>query len=249
MNSRIPQSRSDLERLLQEQIGFLGSSCKLFDEGAVGEAKRLALTIRILLHDTKKSTSLLLQLGMKDKQFLNTASEYNPANILTHSGLCAMKLSGKSATVVPYLDEPVFTRSSDFEEWWNQIIIVDDRKQTFSRKTLILYTANEDGGAHIDPELTEKYSRLTKENSLKWMVISSDEPPRELEGHETASIRQIAHEVLRTLNPALPSVEPKSPADAATFRDFEIIVEPANASHHSTDANDARTRSADVPPA
>lgn len=64
MASRSRKSR--LEALLAEQYDFLRASAARFDDGHHHESKRLALTLRVLLHDTPKSASLLDQLGVKD---------------------------------------------------------------------------------------------------------------------------------------------------------------------------------------
>ena len=59
------QTYQELRDHLCEQLHFLRASAASYDNGAEGEAKRLATTIRVLVHDTKKSKSLLLQLSMK----------------------------------------------------------------------------------------------------------------------------------------------------------------------------------------
>lgn len=51
---------------LDRQLGYLERSCDLFDQGYEPEAARIAVVLRVLLHDTTKSHSLLAQLGMKD---------------------------------------------------------------------------------------------------------------------------------------------------------------------------------------
>ena len=60
-----PRDR-DLEADLAEQLQFLASSSRAFDQGDLAEAKRIALVIRVLVHDTAMSHSLLAQLGIKD---------------------------------------------------------------------------------------------------------------------------------------------------------------------------------------
>jgi hypothetical protein len=59
------QTREDLVAHLREQYGFLAVSCELFDQGNEAEAKRIAVAIRTLVHDTPASHSLLEQLGYK----------------------------------------------------------------------------------------------------------------------------------------------------------------------------------------
>ncbi len=49
---------------LEEQVAFLRHSAALFDAGADAEAKRIAVVIRVLVHDTPRSHSLLAQLGL-----------------------------------------------------------------------------------------------------------------------------------------------------------------------------------------
>ena len=66
--------------------------------------------------------------------------------------------------------------------------------------------ANEDGGAHIDPKLDAAYADLTKFNSLGYVLISDNREKPFLIGAELASIRQICHEVLKTLADEFPEL-------------------------------------------
>jgi hypothetical protein len=43
---------ADVQVHLNEQLGFLERSVAAFDQGYEDEAKRLAVTLRVLLHDT-----------------------------------------------------------------------------------------------------------------------------------------------------------------------------------------------------
>lgn len=62
-----------LNAALAEQVDFLRASAEGFDAGRQDEAKRLGLTIRVLLHDAGGSKSLLEQLGLKSElSFLDT---------------------------------------------------------------------------------------------------------------------------------------------------------------------------------
>jgi hypothetical protein len=55
-----------LEQHLAERVSFLRVSAQAFDAGLEAEAKRLATSIRVLVHDTRMSTSLIGQLGLKE---------------------------------------------------------------------------------------------------------------------------------------------------------------------------------------
>jgi len=55
-----------------------------------------------------------------------------------------------------------------FDDWWNRVIIRDQAGVEFTRRDLVLALANQDGGAHVDPELHEAYEALSRSNSMGW---------------------------------------------------------------------------------
>lgn len=84
MASKIPQSSEALQSNFKDQIEFLNASAAAFDAGHEGEAKRLAVTIRVLLHDTDQSHSLMDQLGIKNRDYVDTSFPFDPKNLATH---------------------------------------------------------------------------------------------------------------------------------------------------------------------
>ncbi|MBB3835664.1 hypothetical protein FHR55_003924 [Xanthomonas arboricola] len=71
--NKVLRERSSLDQQLLRQLKYLQSSAKLFDAGDHDEANRLATVMRVLLHDTAKSKSLLGLLGIKDDlKFIDT---------------------------------------------------------------------------------------------------------------------------------------------------------------------------------
>ena len=79
-------------------------------------------------------------------------------------------------------------------------IFIDEQQRKISRRYLVLTAANQDGGAHVDPELDEIYADLTRNNSLGWIKADvGGEGP--VSGPERATIRQIAHEALLSIKP------------------------------------------------
>jgi hypothetical protein len=191
MSQRVPQSRPELEQHLDDHLSFLRNSADAYDLGQDGEAKRLAVSIRVLLHDTANSASLLGQLDRLNGNFLSTAIPHDESNLLTHGGLIMMG-GGKYLAM---LDDVPIKRWMPFQDWWNEIVFVDDRKERLSRKQLVLAVANQDGGAHVDPKLNETYARLSRHNSLGW-VVTDGKTSKPIPKPERAAIRQIAHEVL-----------------------------------------------------
>lgn len=190
---KVPQTPEDLRKHLNEQLGFLRRSAESYDSGFVDEAKRLAVTIRILVHDTKNSNSLLQQLSEKQRSFYDTAMPHDPRNLLSQAALIQKAISPKGALYLPFLDDTPFTpKFVPFNDWWNRPIFQIGEGQILSRCNLVLSVANQDGGAHIDPALDEAYNRLTRENAMGWSIRSP----------ELAAIRQIAHELIKTFDPS-----------------------------------------------
>lgn len=202
MSNEYPQSADDYNRHLADNIGFLKDSCEGYDNGKESEYKRLALTLRILLHDTSgRSKSLLGQLGMKSIKFLDTANKPLPGNTMAFCALAGMEIGPGKPRFIPHLDTHRKSAQLDFEVWWNGIIFTDSKGQSISRKELVLSVADQDGGAHVDPFINEKYGDLSRKNSMGWRVSFNGEDLGPMRAPEAASIRQISHEVLKTLLP------------------------------------------------
>jgi hypothetical protein len=197
--TKVQQSESELIQHLHEHMGFLESSCSSFDQGSTGEAKRLAVTLRVLLHDTTHSESLLGQLRWKSgDSFLDSAIPYNPGSSLSHHGLVAFRLSGEGASYHAPLEDGVPSRPYEFmpfSVWWNSTVICDNKRNTFDRRELILTLCNKDGGAHVDRNLDQKYVDLSRSNSVGWVYESTSGsiPITEVERH---SVRQISFEII-----------------------------------------------------
>jgi hypothetical protein len=211
---RISQTSEDLITHLKEQIDFLERSAKAYDEGYVSEAKRIATTLRVLLHDTKNSTSLLKLLGKNRIKFYNSSMNYE-SGLAPKMKLIIMVIKGHEE----YFDDAFYkapldnlppgtnvNKKNDFLQWWNQVVIIDQKKNKFSRKDLVISVSNQDGGAHIDPKLDNKYADLTRFNSLGWLLITNNVEKKFSTNPELASIRQICHEVLKTLNDEFPGI-------------------------------------------
>ncbi len=198
--TKIQQTQEELEAHLSEQLHFLEVSAESFDNGDDSEAKRMAVHIRTLLHDTSNSQSLLKLLSLKEKTtFVDSSS--NEEDIGPYTGLVLKSVGPRGGRYIAPLDDvppnQVFKKVS-FDDYWEKDIFIDNKGGHFSRKKLVLAIANKDGGAHVDPELDKEYAELTKENSLGW-VYGNEMESGPLENASPAAVRQITHEILKTL--------------------------------------------------
>ncbi|GAA4417591.1 hypothetical protein GCM10023187_50150 [Nibrella viscosa] len=192
----------DLKEQLKEQIHFLKASSHSFDSGYCREAKRLAVTLRILLHDTRNSKSVLDQLGYKGSiGFIDTCLDLEPDNLLTQCNLLAITSSNSFDGYVPLLGEGYLgvEHSKPFDAWWNKPVLKDSTGKEFTRKELVLYLAEQDGGAHVDPKLDEEFIKLSRENSMQWTIANGvDQIP--INSPVLPAVRQIAYEVEKSLD-------------------------------------------------
>jgi hypothetical protein len=231
MRMKVAITNAELEDHLNEQLHFLESSAGAFDKGFDGEAKRLAVAIRVLVHDTSKSRSLLGQLGrLQSQKFVDTALPEVPGNVGTYSGLLSISADQTGAKYTPHLDDvPAAPRQIDFPDWWtNQPVFIDSAKRKFSRKDLVLAAANQDGGAHVDPALDESYMQLSKKNSLNWFSGQNGKDFVPIPAPERVAIRQIAHEILKTLMPSY-GKKISRPGLSIAGVGFQLNVQPAGA--------------------
>jgi len=172
------RERAEFEELLKEQHRFLARSVDAFYSGDIAEAVQIATRIRVLLHETRRSKALLkrlrhdyLQMPIWDK------NEVKSDEIVFSIPISMILMSGRLSP----------TRDSDprsYEEvrlgrWWERnclVVPLNTGTTSFSRKELVLYIANKDGGAHVD-ELPAKYRALIEGQPIRVNVGTETATP------------------------------------------------------------------------
>ena len=205
--AKIPVPRKQLEDHLARQVEYLENSIKLYDTGFAGEVQRMAVVVRVLVHDTPNSTSLLQQLGLKHATFYDTSYPYDPRNLPGHHSLAMVQMqsdpTGGSVQYQPALDIASQIAWEPFTKWWNEIVISDPQappqNRQMSRAKLVLTMANQDGGAHVDPEIDAFYADVQSANKFGWNLAGGPDAGKPLLGIESTSMRQVAHEMIITL--------------------------------------------------
>lgn len=182
----------------EDQIEFIRSSIENFDNGNDNESRRIATSLRILFHQTDQSKSLLKQLKFPII-FYSSGGLYTPSNLLSSWTLLSMEMGSKGLYYRPSDDDSSHSTRTfflRFEDWWNEIIF-DDKNNFFTRKDIVLFVANQDGGAHVDPSMKESFAKLVKYNSLGWVDGMGNYPQN---NPIYQAIRVIANEVLTSNN-------------------------------------------------
>lgn len=195
----------DLKEQLKKQTEFLASSCELYDLGRVNEAIRIATSLRVLFHDTAKSTSLIQHAGVKKLWLLSTCDDI-PKHAEFFPNLTKLQLNPQAALAefIPKLDTAATKRIVPLSTWWGQDVVYLHRSANVRvrRRDLVLMAANKDGGAHVDTTVPQEYQEILE--GLGWAIILDPESnPRTIKfkNAHLSALRQMAFEVLNS--PAL----------------------------------------------
>lgn len=195
----------------------LQKKCEYFDNGDELIAIDIAVQIRVLIHDTQNSMSLLSHLSLKSIDFIDTTFQQWKEAGMSH---CSFGDGFLNHTVIqqqypryaflhrhfeqglPIGYKPllgVHRVNLTFEKWWSNEICILNENSSLSRKDIVLTLCNKDGAAHYDTKVNASYIRLKSKESLG--VILDGQIAETQNIPLFVIIRQIAFEVLETISP------------------------------------------------
>jgi hypothetical protein len=185
---------------LQTQLRLIESACRNYDTGLQEAALHIAVALRVLIHETSKSHSLLGQLALRySVKLLSTFPELKIENDTSDNVLTETITFGVG--IGPFGFQPPLGNSPDkhyllVDGWWNEI--VHEFRQRFSRGDIILTAANQDGGAHIAPNPRQKTILLRGSLGTLTTTTSRGTQRRELTNPHFSLIRQFGFEILNS---------------------------------------------------
>ncbi len=180
---------------LKQHLNFIERSCASYDVGHNAEALRIAVSLRVMFHDTNQSISLLKHLGVKDSvKLISTLSPEVHENQGTEQLLIHIPIMLTSKGVSPPLGKLGNSRLLKVRDWWEEIIML--QKEAFSRRDIILSAANQDGGAHVDANPNKKTRELKQGVGIFSTSQEGVEKSIALTDHHLPLLRQIGYEVL-----------------------------------------------------
>lgn len=211
-NQRVALTRADFLEKTNEQLKFLIKSAKAYDDGDFSEAVRMATSLRVLLNSSgRDNISLLRHLQGTDWRFMDTAFKFSSTNAMTHTGLAYLRASESAARFIPLVASgfpTTHTSRLPYPEWWRQAIVIRDKDgNKFTRWHLVDWVANQDGGTHVDASVSESFHKLKRLDGSGWRTrIGGIDVP--VAGVIDTSVRQVAHECIRTFERRLPNIIP-----------------------------------------
>ena len=200
---KLKRSNAELKSDLVEQLSLLQAYCGSFDFGKSEFAKPMATSLRLLLHQTPKSQSLLFQLRLRSGRYFTQAPPLVPGAVTSECNLVHYQIEvtkrGPIGRYVPNMEVVRHARKRiPFPEWWGNPVAKSVQGETLSRRDIVCSVADADGGAHVDIAFSPLYSKFRSGEFLNFR-IGVDGVDSLIGSPQYASIRTIAHESLLTL--------------------------------------------------
>lgn len=190
---------TDFSDSLKTHLSFIARSVELYDQGHKDEALRIAVSLRVMFHDTKSSTSLLTHLGGKSSVHLRSTFVSQKSMNADYGGV-------HWHTVIPVMltSQGVQAPTSSWptrsimliDDWWKEEIWLEGTI-ALSRKDIILSAANQDGGAHVDANPSQKTMKA-KRGPEATVYVNGKPLDSGMQNHHFPLIRQMAYEILES---------------------------------------------------
>jgi hypothetical protein len=193
----------NIEDEVGKQLRFIDASCKLYDSGNHEEALRIAVSARVLFHNTKQSKGIIGGHSKTNTLKLLSTTAFKPgfpaaqgSSFLGFLGLCP-----DSGGFRPRLGDDKRNDNIPWSQWWSEepIMAVNSKLDYITRKQLILECANRDGGAHVDEIKSHEYECLIAGLGISVLGGFNESPlvfEQPLRFANLAALRQIGYEIL-----------------------------------------------------
>jgi hypothetical protein len=193
----------DYKAQLAKQLGFVERSAVLYDKGFTDEAFRIATALRVVFHQTQNSASLMTHLGSPICHLRSTVPDMSlpplPANRTAVKqfllSLVTVTLSNAGPVLLPKTEVAQDDRLIPWGDWWSEVFATLN-DHDYSRKALVLWMANKDGGAHVDASLKPEYEAIKASAALGTFRRNGQSIP--IENAHLVFLRSMAFEVLNS---------------------------------------------------
>ena len=188
---------SELIKHLKRQVAFLKNSIAAYDRGDRIEAVRVAVIVRVLCHDHKRSSiSLFQNLGSGAPQLISTSRPLTSSD-LSGSDYATFLAGLVIGNTIEYTSVDSSSPVVDYQTWWSQNIFFRDQK-FYSRKDVVLAAANKDGGAHVDDPDSTLSALIEGIWSKTTTLADGTKLVTPVEDDHFAMLRRLGEEILKS---------------------------------------------------
>jgi tetratricopeptide (TPR) repeat protein len=184
------------QKLLADHLRFIEKSAFEFDRGDTSEALRIATSLRVIFHQTAKSKALLEHLNAWDIRLL-TANKIDLKGLkedVPDAPLAIIEWSIYPDTNVSQTNDEYIT----VKKWWDEDPVTATLGHWITRKDIVMWVANKDGGAHVDGILPQNYIFSMDSGTFAVLDRITGEVLQRQIKTPLLKLRQIAHEVLNS---------------------------------------------------
>jgi hypothetical protein len=183
----------DVKARLREQIEFLRRSAEAFDAGKTAEAVRIGSALRVIFHTTRNSSSLLSHLNATGIRIRSKAPPDNPS-LLYGWGLATVRMSAVTADFQPIIEPKDTDAMVEASVWWEEKFACMNGVN-YTRRSVVLWTVDKDGGAHVDKNVPPDFVQLKADGFVTF--FNSQGTEKQKDAHY-AFLRTMACEVLHS---------------------------------------------------
>src|SRR5699024_12746557 len=124
--------------------------------------RSLAVTVRVLVHDTSMRSSLLQQMNVKHQmRLIDSNGGIDARGAVLFSSLVIFQVSttaqGQELRIYPIPQSQILEKGLllDIETWWKTAPIMIGNGESMTQSEVVGIIANQDGGGHEDLKMTK----------------------------------------------------------------------------------------------
>jgi hypothetical protein len=163
----ITRDPANYPNMLNEQYGHLRAGVEDYYSGHLARANDIAVRIRTLVHSTTGSRPLL---GFMDANYGSLDIYHKPTSpkvVFTIKQQVQFSGDGTAKFVREDFTNPGY-ELVPLTRWWMEAYLVFGTERP-SKKDIILWAANKDGGAHVDDKVPEAFA-IASEPPVRFAV-------------------------------------------------------------------------------
>ena len=187
----------DFNQLLHFHLKFIKNSCDAYDRGDIEEALRIAVSLRVLFHDTEMSVSLLTHLSKRNSVKLSTTAKSVPSLKPEDFDIGFFIPQTFGNTLEFTRSAEVVLRTITAVAWWEEPVY-HSAGTIHLRKDVVLKSANEHGGAHVQSSPSKKALSLKTSFGTVTRNKGGVTQVEDIANHHLTFLRQFGYEVLNS---------------------------------------------------